>query len=320
MKHHYFLIVLLLLSTIKSHSQNLVPNHSFEEYNYCPSWYTTYARQFDQMIVDWYVPFSHQGSSDYWHGCHRSYPNNNSGIQYAQHGQGYIGLAAYQTYYKDLREYAMVELISSLEKDVSYTLSMWVSLADKCEVAVNGIGMALLSDTQMQNIPNQSHGSFVYSIPYALIAQQPVNDKVNWVQLKTEYISNGDEKYVLLGNLLSGAQTTEMDLVTWHNSPKLAYYYIDNITVMKTSEYIVSNKEIEKKYFSVYPNPATDIINIESEDELVKSIEINDVNGRLIPVNSINNQTIDISSLASGTYFVKIKSDKGVEVHKVVKK
>lgn len=320
MKHYYFFFVLSLFSTVKSHSQNLVPNHSFEEYNYCPTWFTSNASQFDQMIVDWYVPFSHKGTSDYWHGCHSSYPNNNSGIQYAQHGQGYIGLHAYQTYYKDTREYAMVELISSLEKDVSYTLSMWVSLADKCEVAVNGIGMALLSDTQMQSIPNQSHGNFVYGIPYALIAQQPVSDKVNWVQLKTEYIANGDEKYVLLGNLLSGAQNTEMDLVTWHNSPKSAYYYIDNITVMKTSEYIASNKEIDKKSFTVYPNPATDIINIESENEIVKSIEIIDVNGKSIPLNSINNQTIDISSLANGVYFLKIKSNTGEEVHKIIKK
>lgn len=320
MKHYYFFFVLSLFGTVKSHSQNLVPNHSFEEYNYCPTWSTSNASQFDQMIVDWYVPFSHKGTSDYWHGCDSFYPNNNAGIQYAQHGQGYIGLHAYQTYYKDTREYAMVELISSLEKDVSYTLSMWVSLAERCEVAVNGIGMALLSDTQMQSIPNQSHGNFVYGIPYALITQQPVSDKVNWVQLKTEYIANGDEKYVLLGNLLSGAQTTEMDLVTWHNSPKAAYYYIDNITVMKTSEYIASNKEIDKKSFSVYPNPATDIINIESENEIVKSIEINDVNGKLIPLNSINNQTIDINSLANGVYFLKIKSNTGEEIHKVIKK
>lgn len=315
MKHHYFLVVLLLLSTIKSHSQNLVPNHSFEEYNTCPplSYYGHYLL-FNENFNDWHIPFFHTGTSDYFNACQPLY------YQHAQHGQGYIGLIAYSEngMAQPIREYVMTELTSTLEKGVNYTLSMWVLGRNNDNLAINGLGMAFLSDIQMQSFPTQRTYSFVNGIPPALIAQQVVTDKINWVQLKTTYIAKGDEKYILLGNLLSDSQT--VSIPKYRNVGDRAYYFIDNITVMKTSEYIASNKEIDKKSFTVYPNPATDIINIESEDELVKSIEINDVNGRLIPLNSINNQTIDISSLASGTYFVKIKSDKGVEVHKVVKK
>lgn len=322
MKHYYFFFVLSLFGTLQSHSQNLVPNHSFEEYNYCPTWYTSDASQFDQMIVDWYVPFSHKGTSDYWHGCDSFYPNNNSGIQYAHHGQGYIGIYVYNSHNIDYsREYVMTELISTLEKGVSYTLSMWISLADNVEGAVNGVGMAFLTETQIQSFPTQKIHSYIPSITPALISQQVVADKINWVQLKTTYIANGDEKYILLGNLLSGAQTLEIPQTKNPNPniPRLSYYYIDNITVMKTSEYLAT-QEIEKKSFSVYPNPATDIINVESENEIVKSIEINDVNGKSIPHNSIKNQTIDISSLANGVYFLKIKSNTGEEIHKVIKK
>jgi hypothetical protein len=69
--------------------------------------------------------------------------------------------------------------------------------------------------------------------------------------------------------------------------------------------------------FSIYPNPAQDIINITFESKSVSfyNISIYDQSGKFVKklnyrsnfgVNNIN--AIDISSLASGTYFVRLEN------------
>lgn len=318
MKYYYFLFVISLFGSVKSYSQNLVPNHSFEDYKQCPpsSLFTSSSIKF--YIEDWYVPKFHGGSVDYVHSCSGAIINGfNDGHQIPKSGNGYIGLLGGLVPSGE-REYLMSNLKANLIKNEKYTLSMWVSLNDARSIAINGLGMALLNEDELDYVTsiNNNITGFISGITAQLISQQVVSDKVNWVKIKGEYIAKGDEKYIIIGNFIPNNQLTSIVLANGSGYP---YYFIDNITVMKTSEYLAT-QEIEKKSFSVYPNPATDIINIESEDEIVKDIEINDVNGKLIPLQSINQQTIDISSLASGTYFVKIKADKTEETHKIIKK
>ena len=69
---------------------------------------------------------------------------------------------------------------------------------------------------------------------------------------------------------------------------------------------------------SILPNPAKDIIKIQSEVELY-NIEVYDINGRLV-LNVNDNQTaIDISKLENGVYFFTALSDKGKIVRRFVK-
>ncbi|MBC7525265.1 MAG: T9SS type A sorting domain-containing protein [Flavobacterium sp.] len=71
----------------------------------------------------------------------------------------------------------------------------------------------------------------------------------------------------------------------------------------------------------VYPNPTKSIVNIESNFN-IQSIELYDVQGRILET-ILATKTIsrlDLSSQASGIYFLKIKTDKGSKVEKVVKK
>ncbi len=71
----------------------------------------------------------------------------------------------------------------------------------------------------------------------------------------------------------------------------------------------------------VYPNPASDFINIFSSD-IIHSIDIVDITGKTIHYSNINANTsnIDIKSLPQGAYFVKASTDKGMVVRKIVKK
>ena len=71
---------------------------------------------------------------------------------------------------------------------------------------------------------------------------------------------------------------------------------------------------------SVYPNPTKGTVNINCNNN-IKSVQLYDIQGRLLQTNLINeNQTtIDISNQSGGVYFLKIVSDKGIGVQKIVK-
>jgi hypothetical protein len=58
----------------------------------------------------------------------------------------------------------------------------------------------------------------------------------------------------------------------------------------------------------VSPNPATNVLNIASDEQTVK-VEIYSINGALI--SSGNQKTIDISSLNQGMYLLMVQTDKG---------
>lgn len=72
----------------------------------------------------------------------------------------------------------------------------------------------------------------------------------------------------------------------------------------------------------LYPNPVIDMMNISSENELIESIEIFDMQGRSIRNIDANNQRevqVSVEDLPNAIYLVKVKTDKGIKALKVVK-
>ncbi|RZK47131.1 MAG: T9SS type A sorting domain-containing protein [Pedobacter sp.] len=89
----------------------------------------------------------------------------------------------------------------------------------------------------------------------------------------------------------------------------------------RTTYQSLSNEEFNSdKSISVYPNPASGIVNIRSVS-LVKSIELYDIQGRLLQtkLESQDNCTLDISQRASGVYFVKVTTGNGSSVMKLIR-
>lgn len=84
----------------------------------------------------------------------------------------------------------------------------------------------------------------------------------------------------------------------------------------------LSNPDFEfSNFVRLYPNPTSATITIESQTINLKSVEIFNSLGQLIQAipNDNNQLSIDVSNLLTGTYFVKVHSDKGVGVSKFVK-
>jgi Leucine-rich repeat (LRR) protein len=85
----------------------------------------------------------------------------------------------------------------------------------------------------------------------------------------------------------------------------------------------LSNPDFEfSNFVKLYPNPTNSTLTIESQSTInLKSIEIFNSLGQLLQAipNDNNQLNIDVSSLQTGTYFIKVYSDKGVGVSKFVK-
>ena len=79
-----------------------------------------------------------------------------------------------------------------------------------------------------------------------------------------------------------------------------------------TVEEELSTSDFEfNKGLSLYPNPTTNLITVDSRNELLTSIQIFDISGKQLYVsNNLNasSKTIDISSFSKGIYFVSLNN------------
>ena len=73
----------------------------------------------------------------------------------------------------------------------------------------------------------------------------------------------------------------------------------------------------------MYPNPFKDELYLSSDNQTIKEVSIIDMAGKLIKTIANINAThyqLDASYMVTGNYLIQIKTDEGVEVHKVIKK
>ncbi len=69
---------------------------------------------------------------------------------------------------------------------------------------------------------------------------------------------------------------------------------------------ITSTNEIVNNTIKIYPNPATDIININIQNQINFKASIYDLNGKLIK-EAINENQIQINTMPAGIYLLEIK-------------
>ncbi len=99
---------------------------------------------------------------------------------------------------------------------------------------------------------------------------------------------------------------------------------IDNVQIIEgvdTTTTGIRKNIIKQDNVKVYPNPATDMLRIEAGTDIF-SIDICDMTGKVVrsvEPNAGYVTTINLSDLANGIYFVKVRSQKGTAVKKVIK-
>lgn len=93
---------------------------------------------------------------------------------------------------------------------------------------------------------------------------------------------------------------------------------VDDFKVTTTGT--LSTENFFKSNFAVYPNPATDVINISNVNDLeITKSTITDINGRIVKeINSAVN-TINVGDLTTGVYFLNVTTTAGNGTTKIVK-
>lgn len=74
--------------------------------------------------------------------------------------------------------------------------------------------------------------------------------------------------------------------------------------------------------FSVFPNPANNVINVSNANSKITAVSLTDLNGRTVKnvnYDNLSNVQVNIEDLASGMYMMTIQSTEGEAVKKVMK-
>lgn len=83
----------------------------------------------------------------------------------------------------------------------------------------------------------------------------------------------------------------------------------------------LANQLFTSNSFKVYPNPATSLVSIASNQVDAYSLKVTDVSGKIMLAKEYNGMenTVDISNLATGLYFFEFKSGSKSETIKIMK-
>ena len=312
------IVFLLFFSVGFCNAQNLVPNNSFEIYDTCPNSAGKICN-----AVPWFQPrialgnVCNSSSSEAFNQCSSSFqndvPDNGVGYQYAKTGNGYAGAVFYYGSTNNGREYIEVGLVDSFTQGKKYYVEFYVSLADQCNYAIDGLGAYFSKDSVLDSTTSGTN----QLLPYVPQVQNPANnfisDTMNWAKVSGSFIAAGGEKFMTIGNFLDSVNTN-VNIIngTWN----AAYYYIDDVLVID-SGWVGINEPQENNSIKIFPNPTNGIFTIKNDK--IKSVEvINALGEKIYSTQITNNQiAIDISDKPKGIYFVRIKTEEGTVVKKI---
>jgi len=99
-----------------------------------------------------------------------------------------------------------------------------------------------------------------------------------------------------------------------------SFTVIEDVELVAHFESNVGIENIETATIKIYPNPTSGMLKIESSGLRVENVIIYDVFGKIQKIeNWKTEKAIDISHLPTGVYFVKISTEAGEVVRKVLK-
>lgn len=115
------------------------------------------------------------------------------------------------------------------------------------------------------------------------------------------------------------------DLTDWQTGSggEWQNWYIENGVFITASAVnpncsdVLNNSRFERICISIYPNPFTDIITIQSEDEILM-LQMFDALGKRIEITT-NSNKINTTNLKSGMYFLKVEGNNSIQIFKLIK-
>jgi hypothetical protein len=189
-------------ASFKNQSFNLVPNPSFEVFDTCPN-LSYFSGGTIKNAIPWFQPYLPQSSTDYFNSCDTSsnflgVPSNAFGYQIPRTGIGYSGIVGCGIMNSYYREYLEVELVDTLRIGKKYCASFFVNNGNFTTYSISTLGIYFSSSIVIYNSPSWGQLSLIPQVVNSF--NNVISDTLNWIEISGEFISNGGEKYIVIGN------------------------------------------------------------------------------------------------------------------------
>ncbi|GEM_PF-263279 len=305
-KMNYKCIIPLLLINSFASGQNLMLNPSMEDTIPCAS----YQGPPQLRAYYWFRPTG--GSSDFLNastncGWGGGVPNNVYGFQYPNSFNSYLGFALYANPFgANIREYVEGSLNDSLKTGHKYCIQFYVSAANNSKYKIDAIG-AFLSIDSVNFYPG---GGLLTYVPQVANTQGNIlSDTLNWMLISGEFIAQGGERFITIGNFKDDANTLFDTLqgAIYNDS----YYYLDDVSVTDCTVGIDENTSAIKRKFDIKPNPVNQLAQItlqltEKEMGVIKIFDLFGSNVDIIKIDALKNSaTLNADLLNAGIYFAR---------------
>ncbi|WP_306640582.1 T9SS type A sorting domain-containing protein [Sanyastnella coralliicola] len=324
------LVFLLVVCSLRAQVDNLVPNSSFEERDECdpnygelddaPPWFSATMATPDvyhrcTVVLDDDCPYPENQTLDPWL---FGVPVSAFGCQEPRSGDGYAGFLPYSPgpqAWNDWSEYLAVELQDVLNEGEVYYIRFYLSLAERSSKATSAIQVLLVDSLLSQ------YSGLNSTIPVAAsLSNTPSNfidEKDDWTLLQWEYVAQGGERYLYIGNFIPNSETPTInaipsDVIDENHFDDDAYYYIDDVYIGQTP---VSVSEDIVERVRVFPNPFQSSLTVNGFG--AETFQIYDAKGVVVLegdlINSKFDNRINTANLDVGFYLIVIYFENNVE-------
>lgn len=250
---------LLFFAVAPGMAQNLVPNHSFEEFSDCLEVNTAYTVETGPL--GW---FSAGGTGDYYlsclpYGAFNGVPLSSWAFQYPQDGECYVGVITYDQAF-GVREYFMVELLEPLVVGLTYFASLyanptWGGPQPQMWLASSHVGMLFT----MHPRPWQTGQPVPTGVNHAQVYQPwIIADTLGWTLVSGSFVADSAYQYVMIGNHFDNASTDTLRFADFNWNPR-GHTLIDNVCVSPDPDGCPLALGVTKPVLDgvmLFPNPA----------------------------------------------------------------
>jgi len=152
--------------------------------------------------------------------------------QWPKHGNNYLLTTIYSTFLYNNRGYPRNRLKEKLVAGKAYCFSLYVNLSNNSTRGIDAIG-AYFSDNSIDTI-TQCNKPITYLTPQVEnTLNNIISDTLNWVLIRGQFIANGTEKYVLLGNFRNNINTNTVIANPTHSPAIGSEYAFDYVSLVE---------------------------------------------------------------------------------------
>ncbi len=165
--------------------------------------------------------------------------------------------------------------------------------------------------TPQYNIGN--NGFYEYVLPEKVAVSGTYY--VGWKQSSSDRLNIGFDKNIDNKDKIFYKLST-----TWQNTGFEGSLMMRPVFVSDKDILLSVNNNVWDPSISIYPNPASDIVNIKIEDSEISSYELYDMQGKIVLQNFVNDNqaTLNVNSLTNGLYIISLRNEQNQAVQKKI--